>query len=143
MTDTRKLSIALLIIRVSAAAFLGVWASLKFYRPEWMVNVFRNIYKLDFVTQDYALVVGSLQLLIVFLFLIGYQRTLVYGFTALMHSAGVIGSLPSLLFKFTNYPSNLLWSAVPTLGALIALFILREHDTYTVDGLRDKPPRSP
>ncbi len=80
--------------------------------------------------------IGTVQMLIVFLFLIGFQRTIFYGLTALMHSAGVIGSIPSLLFKFTIYPSNLLWSAVPTLGALIALFILREHDQFTIDGWR-------
>ena len=138
MTHERKLSIALLIIRLTAAAFLGVWASLKFFRPEWMVNVFRNVYKLDFVTQDYAFAVGSLQMLVVLLFLIGYQRTIFYGLVTLMSATGVIGSLPSLLFKFTNYPSNLLWTSVPTLGALIALFILREHDLFTVDGWRKK-----
>lgn len=133
-----RLALSLLIIRVSAAAFLGVWASLKFFRPEWMVNVFRGSYGLEFVTQDYAYFVGSLQMFIVVLFLIGFQRTIFYGFTALMHSAGVIVSIPTLLFKFTNYPANLLWTSVPTLGALVALFLLREHDNWTVDGLRGR-----
>lgn len=132
----RHLPLALLIIRLSAGAFLAIWASLKFYRPEWMVNVFRNTYKLDFITQDYAFAVGALQMLVVILFIIGFQRTILYSFTALMHSAGVIGSLPALLFKFTNYPQNLLWTSVPTLGALIALYLLREHDIFTIDGYR-------
>ncbi len=136
MVHAHKLSVALFIIRVSAAAFLGVWASLKFYRPEWMENVFRTYYKIDFVTQDYAIAVGVIQMLIVFMFLIGFQRTLVYGFVMLMHSAGVIGSIPNLLFKFTDYPYNLFWAGVPTLGALIALFILREYDQFTIDGWR-------
>lgn len=135
MTDNR-LALSLLIIRLSAGAFLGVWASLKFFRPEWMVNVFRGTYKLDFITQDFAFAVGALQMLIVVLFIIGFQRTIFYALVALMHSAGVIGSLPSLLFKFTNYPQNLLWTSVPTLGALVALFLLRKHDVFTIDGWR-------
>ncbi len=49
---TRNLNISLLIIRVSAAAFLAVWASLKFYRPEWMGNVFRNTYGMKWLEKD-------------------------------------------------------------------------------------------
>lgn len=134
MPDKRKLELALLILRVSIGAFLAVWASLKFLRPEWMVHVFRNSYGQAWVTQDLAFVVGTLQALIVLAFLIGFARTITYGFVTLMHATGVIASIPSLM-NFTKFPSNLLWTSVATLGALIALFILRDWDNlFSVSG---------
>lgn len=148
-----RLNAALLIIRLGIGAFLVVWASLKFLRPEWMVNVFRNTYKLEWVTQDYAFIVGGLQMLVVIIFILGLWRTVTYAFITLMHSAGVIGTLlgGNLLFKgglikaittgefaigYSLFPSNLLWTSVATLAALVALFILRHHDGWTIDGLR-------
>ena len=150
---TRKLNIALLIIRVSAASFLGVWASLKFYHPEWMGNVFRNTYGMtwlkkdvgisflgmDFGFLDIAYMVGSLQLLVVLLFVLGIYRTPIYAMVTIIHATGVIGvALRGALWNWTKFPNNLLWTSVVTLGALIALFILRHHDSYTVDGFRKR-----
>lgn len=113
-----------------------MWASLKFYRPEWMVNVFRNVYGQAWVTQDLAFLVGGLQMAIVIAFLIGFARKYVYGFIVLMHATGVIGSYANLI-NFTKYPNNLLWTSVATLGALIALFLLRESDNlFSVSGRR-------
>lgn len=150
---TTRLNVALLAIRLTTGAFLLVWASLKFLRPEWMVNVFRGTYGLDWVTQDYAYAVGSVQVALVLLFIFGLFRTPVYALVTIMHGTGIIGALlsGSMLFKgglikavstgtfeigYTNFPANLLWTSVTTLGALVALFILRNHDGYTIDGLR-------
>lgn len=127
MPDQRKLEIALLILRLSIGAFLVAWASLKFIRPEWMVNIFRNAYGQAWVTQDMAFFVGSIQALLVLAFLIGFARTITYGLVTIMHATGVIGSIPGLI-SFTNYPNNLMWAAVAVLGALVSLFILREWD---------------
>ncbi|MGI9356456.1 MAG: hypothetical protein ACR2PF_15010, partial [Rhizobiaceae bacterium] len=127
-------------------------------RPEWMVNVFRGTYGLDWVTQDYAYAVGSVQMALVLLFILGLFRTPVYALVTIMHGTGIIGALLSggMLFKgglikalttgmfeigYTNFPANLLWTSVATLGALWALFLLRNHDGYSIDGLRkrDRP----
>ncbi|EFL88673.1 hypothetical protein [Ahrensia sp. R2A130] len=155
MPTPRTLAISLLIIRLTTGAFLFVWASLKFLRPEWMVNVFKGTYGLDWVTADYAYAVGGLQMAIVLLFLLGLFRTPVYAFITAMHATGIIGALlsGSLLFKgglikalstgnfeigYVNFPANLLWTSVATLGALVALFLLRHGDRYSIDGLRKR-----
>lgn len=159
MTSMRSLHSALLIIRLSVGSFLVVWASLKFLRPEWMLNVFRNTYKLEWVTKENAelisILVGSAQMLLVIAFILGLWRTLTYGLVTLMHATGIIGALltGSLLFKgglikaistgtfeigYTSFPANLLWTSVATLGALVALFILRHEDRWTVDGMRKR-----
>lgn len=130
-----RLALALLILRVTIAAFFGVWSSLKFYRPEWFENVFRNFYGLEFATRDMSSAVGVVQMLLVLAFVLGFQRTLSYAAIACMQAAGVVGSIPNLM-NYTAYPNNLMWAAVPALGAAIALFILRQDDRYTIDGWR-------
>ena len=155
-----RLPLALLILRLGIGVFLFVWASLKFLRPEWMHNVFRNTYQLSFVTKDnietLSLVGGTAQMLLVVLFMVGLWRTLTYGAVTLMHATGIVGALltGNLLFKgglvkaistgtfaigYTQFPANLLWTSVTTLAALVALFLLRHADRWTIDGLRKRP----
>ncbi len=153
--NPHRIPAALLILRLSIGVFLLVWASLKFLRPEWMVNVFRGTYGLDWVTADYAYVVGALQLLLVVAFILGVARTATYGLTTVMHATGIVGALlgGNLLFKggllnalstgtyeigYTTFPANLLWTSVATLGALVALFMMRHADAYTLDGIRSR-----
>ena len=159
MSPTR-LATALLILRLGIGAFLFVWASLKFLRPEWMQNVFRNTYQLAWVTREnidtLSLVVGTAQMLLVLLFVLGLWRTLTYGAVTLMHATGIVGALltGNLLFKgglvkavstgtfaigYTQFPANLLWTSVTTLAALVALFLLRHADRWTIDGMRRNP----
>ena len=124
---TRRIEIALLVIRITAAIFLGLWASLKFFRPEWTENIFKGAYNLPIVTADYAFILGILQIGVVLLFAAGAFRFWTYGLMVLMSAAGVIGSISSLA-NYTQYPKNLMLTSIPTLGALIALFLLRDLD---------------
>ncbi len=135
MPTDRKIKLALLIMRLGIGSFLAVWTSLKFIRPEWMVNVFRNTYGLDWITADYAYGVGTIQALLVLAFVLGIYRTLSYSIIVVMHGTGVVGALlGGGLLNFAKFPNNLLWTSVATLAALVALWILRDLDEYTVDG---------
>jgi len=143
----RRIEIALLIIRVTAAVFLGMWATLKFIHPEWTGNIFRNAYKFPLITGDFAYPLGVLQLAIVLCFLLGLWRFWTYGLVMLMSAAGVLGSLKSyirwdeageLVLAYSKYPNNLLLTAIPTLGALIALFLLRDMDNLLSLSARNK-----
>ena len=132
MTQNRKIEIALLIIRLSAAIFLGLWATLKFHRPEWTQNIFKGAYKLkefglETLPPEVSYTIGGIQIIIVLAFALGLWRTWTYGLMMLMSAAGVLGSLSSYMTYF-NYPKNLMLTSIPTLGALIALFILRDMD---------------
>lgn len=138
MTHDPKISLSLLIMRLSIAAFFGAWTSLKFTRPEWFENVFQNFYGLSFVSGQMAAIVGGLQLLLLLVFVLGVKRTISYGIMALMQAAGVLASIPNLM-NLTQYPNNLMWAAVPALGCVVGLFLLRNYDRYTVDGLRGTP----
>ncbi len=124
-----SLPAALLVLRLTIASFLFAWASLKFTRPEWMVNVWTNNYGQAWVTADYAYAVGTAQVVLVLAFASGLWRTLTYGVVTLMHATGIASASAQLLDP-TSYPKNLLWAAVPTLGAMVALFLLRRHDDW-------------
>lgn len=135
--QTLTLPLSLLIIRLSAATFLAAWTSLKFRVPQSFEAVFHKFYGLDFVTQALAPVVGGLQMLIVLAFAIGILRTYTYAAVLLMHGVGTLASLPNML-DYTTYPNQLMLAALPTLGALVALFLLRAEDQFSIDGLRRK-----
>lgn len=144
MNNTRKIEISLFIIRITAAIFLGLWATLKFLRPEWAENIVKGSYKLGFLgleelPVEVAYAMGVLQLAVVLAFACGAWRFWTYGLMMLMSAAGVIGGMGALLpyfhpetgellMGYARYPRNLMLTSIPTLGALIALFILRDMD---------------
>lgn len=132
MSQTKRIEIALLIIRLSAALFLGLWASLKFLRPEWTQNIFKGAYQLgqfglETLPPEVSYTLGGLQIMIVLAFATGLWRFWTYGLMMLMSAAGVLGSMGSYL-TYYNYPKNLMLTSIPTLGALVALFLLRDMD---------------
>ena len=145
---------ALLIQRLSIAAFLAVWTSLKFLRPEWFGNVYKPFldpaaYGVDWTTLAQA--VGWAQAALVVLFVLGLFRTPVYALVTAVHATGVLNAAVSGRLidwsdplgnpVWVNFPNNLLWTSVATLGALVALFIMRRADRYTLDGLvRERRP---
>ena len=144
MSDQKRIEFALLLIRVTAAIFLGLWASLKFHRPEWTQNIFKGAYRLkefglETLPVEVSYSLGVIQLLIVFAFAIGLWRTWTYGLMAAMSAAGVLGSLGSLL-TYYDYPRNLMLTSIPTLGALIALFLLRDLDNLLSVSARKQNP---
>ena len=136
---TLPIAPALLILRLSIGAFLAVWTSLKFYRPEWMANVYKVHVPLDFVGLNIATIAGIAQAILVTAFVLGLFRTPVYAAVTLMHATGITtAALSGRLWNWTTFPNNLLWTSVATLGALVALFLLRHGDAYTIDGWRSR-----
>jgi len=129
MDNTKRIQVSLLLIRVSAGIFLGLWATLKFHHPEWQRNIFEGYYNISFfkVTDGLSYFLGLIQLLIVLAFVTGFKRNWTYLIIALMSAAGVVGSLGSLV-EYYEYPKNLMLASIPTLGALIALFVMRDMD---------------
>jgi len=144
MNQQKRIEFSLFIIRITAAIFLGLWATLKFHHPSWTQNIFKGSYRLEALgletlPPEASYILGSIQILIVLAFALGLWRTWSYGLMMLMSAAGVIGSLGSyvgfndageIVANYARYPRNLMLTAIPTLGALIALFILRDMDNF-------------
>lgn len=126
MAQERRLRIGLAVTRVSLAMFFLVWAVEKLVKPESTQEIFESFYSLQIpVAASYA--IGALQVLLILAFLAGLFKTLSYGLPLIMHAISTVSSYQQLLAPY-EASNHLFWAGVPVLGALIALFLLRDSD---------------
>jgi putative oxidoreductase len=133
----RRIPAALLILRFFLAIFLLQWSTEKLILPDAAARIASNFYGVTLAAPaSYALGVGELILSLALL--LGFYRTVSYGLSLLVHTVTVIMSWRQLfdpwgLAKVGNH----LWiSTWPTWGGFAALFLMREWDTWTIDGWR-------
>lgn len=135
MNPEKRLQISLAVMRFSIGAFFLIWSVEKLVAPELTQRVFESFYFLQ-IPISVAYLLGVLQTLLVLLFLAGLFKTLSYGTLLGMHAVSVFSTYEQLLNPYEP-PNHLFWAGVPTLGALIALFMLRKSDRFlTVESKR-------
>jgi len=131
-------ALGLLLLRIGCAWFIFVWAVNKFTAPgqyKWLVGHFDGV---D-VSLMQVYLVGSAQVLICVLVFLGLWRTISYAALALLHAGTIYRILPALMFPFEvsekGFPVNRNSSvALGIFLAMIALWLLRERDIWSVDG---------
>ncbi len=128
MTDEIKVQVSLAIIRISTAIFFLVWSLRKLIQPESTQKIFSSFYFIQ-VSPEISYVVGGIQTLIVLMFMVGLFKTWTYGGLLGMHIVSVFSTYKQLFNPYES-PNTLFWAAVPVLGGLIALFILRDRDQW-------------
>lgn len=134
MPDQSKLALSLFVLRLTIAAFFLVWAVEKIVAPELAQRVFETFYLVAPSTGQ-LIAVGVVQLAIVLAFLAGWLRMWSYGATLVMHAVSTLSTYERLLNPYEP-PNHLFWAAVPVLGAILVLFLLRAHDRIlSVDAL--------
>jgi len=131
MTTVKNLPKALLVLRVSIALFLLPWIIEKFTQPEITAKIFAAFYFVDDlpVTASYA--IGGLWLALWLAFVTGFKKRISYGLVMLLHGVGTVTTWFKLLPWLESY-NHLFLAAIPTLGAMVALWWLRQHDTILV-----------
>jgi len=129
MTEDKTLGWALFSLRVGLAILFLVWALDKLLNVGHAKAVFAGFYGQDAETMSNALpyALGAVQLVLVLAFLAGAYKTVTYGALLLMHVATCIVSFKMHMDPFA-VPNILFWANWPILGALIALFLLRDRD---------------
>ena len=127
MPDER-LRWALFILRASLAAFFAIWALEKFVDPESTIGIWEHFYHVENLPKVMSYAIGIVQSTAIACFILGVAKFWSYGFLMIIHGMSTLSTYERL---FDPYAGNnhLFWAAVPTLGALIALFLLREADT--------------
>jgi putative oxidoreductase len=133
----RRIPAALLILRSFLAIFLLQWSIEKLILPDAAVRIARSFYGVTLpVEASYAL--GSAELIVSLALLLGFYRTISYGLSLLIHTVTVIVSWRQLFDPWGPAKvGNHVWiSTWPTWGGFAALFLMREWDTWTVDGWR-------
>jgi len=127
MSDN-KLRLPLFILRISIALFLLPWVIEKFTQPEVTAKIFAGFYYIKNLPVEGAYAVGVVWALLLLAFVTGYKKRISYGLVMLFHGLGTIFTIPKLL-PFLESFNHLFLAAIPTLGAMTALYILRDHDT--------------
>jgi hypothetical protein len=122
------LEASLLIIRISVAAFLLVWAIDKLIDPGHGVRIFSHFYRIRDVPPEIMKVTGAVQIAIVLAFAAGLARTLTYGAVLVMHAISTASTVPHLITPWAEDSQLLFWAAVPVLAAMLGLFLLRKRD---------------
>jgi hypothetical protein len=129
MTEDKTLGWALFAMRIGLAILFLVWALDKLVNVEHAKAVFAGFYGQNAETMSSALpyALGAVQLILVLAFIAGAFKTITYGALLLMHIATCVVSFKMHMDPFA-VPHILFWANWPILGALIALFLLRDRD---------------
>ena len=73
-------------------------------------------------------VVGVIWALLLLAFTVGFKKRISYGLVMILHGLTTVFTIPQMLPFLETY-NHLFVAAIPVLGGLIALYILRDDDT--------------
>ena len=126
MIQQSKISLCLLLLRLSVFTVMFMWTLDKFIRPNHATAVYESFYFLGVGTTIIYLL-GAIELIILIGFVIGYRKTLTYGAVLLFHAVSTLSAFGLYLTPFES--NNLLfYAAWPMLAACFTLFYLRDLD---------------
>jgi hypothetical protein len=125
-TNTQR---ALFALRISIAVFFSIWAIEKFVKPETTAAIWSKFYLVDGLPTEVAYMIGAIQVLAVVLFALGLFKLWTYGFFLTIHALGTLSTWQILITPYQG-SNHLFVAAIPLLGALLALFLMRRDDTW-------------
>jgi hypothetical protein len=129
----RRLSLSLLLLRLTLGGVFMVWAFDKVLNPDHGAAVLEAFYGLAGIGEPIIRAIGVVQGAIVLGFLAGAARKWTYGAVLIMHLVTTLVSWRAYLEPLENI---LFFSAWPMLGGLVALFLLRDYDRIAAIGAR-------
>lgn len=127
---------ALAVLRVSLGVFLLLWGVEKFVIPEVTVQIWGGFYGVGLAAALVPLV-GALESALALAITVGLWRRATYGLGLLLHAVSVAATWRQLLdpwgLRSGGAPNHLFLAGVPVLAAFLALYLLRDRDTWTLD----------
>lgn len=135
----RRLPLALAILRISLGGFLLLWSVEKLVIPETTVSIWESFYRMEIGnTIPYA--IGTIEAAFSLALILGRWRTWVYGLAVLLHGISTLSTWKQLIdpwgLIFDTRPNHLFLAGVPVLAAFLALYLLRDWDSWSLDGRR-------
>lgn len=124
----KHLPLSLLLLRLGVFVVFLFWTLDKFVNPEHTANVFSKFYALENLGTSIVYVIGSLQIILIFLFVAGLFKKWTYGIVLLLHAVSTFATFGLYLTPFDNL---LFFAAWPMLAACTALFLMRDWDTLS------------
>lgn len=131
-----RLSLSLLLLRLSLGLAMMVWAFDKILNPGHGAAVLAGFYDLSGIGEPVIRTIGVVQGVIVLGFVLGVAKTWTYGAVLLMHAVTTLVSWSAYLEPLKNI---LFFSAWPMLAGLVTLFLLRREDRIATVAGRGYP----
>ena len=123
----KKLQVSLLLLRLTVFLVMFMWTIDKFINPGHAAKVYESFYYIAGLESVVMYALGSIEIIILLLFLAGYKKTFTYGAVLVFHAVSTLSSFKQYLSPFEG-PSLLFFAAWPMLAACITLFLLRDQD---------------
>ncbi len=127
MSETKFLKPALLLTRVFIFLFLLPWQILRFTSPDSAAGIAKGFYKFS-LSPTVGTIIGVLWMLLLVAFVTGFKKTWSYGLVLALHAVGTLTTIAKLLPPYEGY-DRLFLAAIPTVGAMLLLWVLRKEDT--------------
>jgi len=129
--NTNRISLALLLMRLSIFITMSMWTMDKFMRPEHASAIFEHFYGLSGLDVSLTYVLATAEAVLLITFLVGFKPRFTYGMVLILHSISTLASYKQYINPFEG--NNLLFFAAwPMLAACFALYILRDFDTWRI-----------
>lgn len=132
-----RLSIALLILRLSLGLFLLLWALEKFILPQTTEQIWSHFYQLP-ISGAIVTILAILQTLLAIALIGGFLRPLTYGIALGINAITFISTWRQLLdpwgLSSGAATNHLFLAGIPVLAGFIALYILHPWDSWSIDG---------
>ncbi|MGF1684609.1 hypothetical protein [Photobacterium minamisatsumaniensis] len=123
-----NLSISLLALRIGIFIVFLFWGLDKIVLTEHAIKVFSGFYGLN-ISPGVMISLGIAQILFLIAFVLGLWRNKTYLAILVLHLVSTLSAFGKYLDPFNNL---LFFAAWPMLAACLALYLLRDYDTYTV-----------
>jgi hypothetical protein len=134
MPDATRLSLALLLLRLTLGVFMLQWGIEKFVVPATTTGIFQRFYGIS-VTGVMPAILGAAQVALSLALLAGAWPRITYGIMLALHTITVIVTIPRLLAPWNPVSNHFFIAGVPVLAGFFALYLLREHDRWTLPKL--------
>ncbi|CDT90587.1 conserved hypothetical protein [Vibrio coralliirubri] len=123
-----KLATSLLLLRIGIFIVFLFWGLDKILVPEHATKVLSGFYGID-ISNNAMMALGVAQLGFLGAFVVGMWKKYTYGAVLVLHAGSTFSSFGKYMDPFNNL---LFFASWPMLAACIAIFLLRDYDTYSV-----------
>jgi hypothetical protein len=127
--QTKRIALALLLLRIGIFIVMAIWTLDKFLRPEHAAAVFNHFYGIEGLGVAIVYILAIAESILLLGFLMGLMPRLTYGLVLLFHAVSTFSAYQQYLQPFEG--NNLLFFAAwPMLAACFAVYTLRDLDTW-------------